>query len=200
MFKRANAIAPGLAALLLTACASKDGWMGADREKSYDAELTAKRLTEVVNNDDYFELHQDNSIYVFTDAKSYQIWLSTDEIPLLVTKFRVGPKGEKGKFQLVKNETKAMETNVGFKGASQKMYEGQLGGMAKGFFGFVFQEDSNTYTVFDNWNALRGFKSGTPADGYTVANGPKGAKVVYAGAAAAPAELVAKFDKLHAAK
>lgn len=187
------------AALSATACATKDTYMGAEKEKGYEAELAVKRLTEVNNNDDYFELRKDNTIFVFTDAKSYKIWLSTDEIPLLVTKFRVGPNGEKGKFQLTKNETKAMETSVGYKGASQKMYEGTLDGMPKGFFGFVYNESSNTYFVFDNWNALKGFKASGSADGFS-GTSVKGAKVVYAGASSEPAELAAKFAKLHDGK
>lgn len=195
--KAVKAALLAVAALSATACATKDSYMGAEKEKAYDAELNVKRLTEVNNNDDYFELQKDNTIFVFTDAKSYKIWLATHEIPLLVTKFRVGPNGEKGKFQLSKNETKAMETSVGYKGASQKMYEGALDGMPKGFFGFVYVETSNTYTVFDSWAALRAFKAGTAASGHTSSNGPKGARVVYAGMSSEPVELAAKFAKLH---
>lgn len=195
----AKAALLGLAALTLTACASKDTYMGLDKEKAYDAELNVKRLTEVNNNDDYFELRKDNTIFVFTDAKSYKIWLSTHEIPLLVTKFRVGPNGEKGKFQLTKNETKAMETSVGYKGASQKMYEGALDGMPKGFFGFVYNETGNTYFVFDNWNALKSFKASGTADGFS-GTGLKDSKVVYVGATSEPTELAAKFAKLHDGK
>ncbi len=198
--KAVKAALLGFVALSATACATKDTYMGAEKEKSYEAELNVKRLTEVNNNDDYFELRRDNTIFVFTDAKSYKTWLSTNEIPLLVTKFRVGPNGEKGKFQLIKNETKAMETSVGYKGASQKMYEGVLEGVAKDFFGFVYLETSNTYTVFDNWNALKAFKASATAEGFTASNGPMGAKVVYAGASTEPAELAAKFAKLHDGK
>lgn len=190
----------GLAALSATACATKESYMGAEKEKAYDAELAVKRLTEVNNNDDYFELRKDNSIFVFTDAKTYKIWLSTNEIPLLVTKFRVGPNGEKGKFQLIKSETKAMETKVGFKGASQKMYEGELQGSEKGFFGFVYNESNNTYTVFENWDALKAFKAGGSADGFVTSNGPNGAKVVYAAASSEPAEAAKKFAALHDGK
>jgi len=190
----------GFAALSATACATKDSYMGAEKEKAYDAELAVKRLTEVNNNDDYFELRKDNTIFVFTDAKSYKIWLATHEIPLLVTKFRVGPNGEKGKFQLIKSETKAMESQVGFKGASQKMYEGALEGTDKGFFGFVYNERDNSYTVFENWVALKAFKASGVVDGFAASNGPNGAKVVYAGAASEPAAAAAKFAALHDGK
>lgn len=190
-----------IAALSAAACATKGSYMGAEKEKAYEAELAVIRLTEVINNDDYLELRKDNTIFVFTDAKSYKIWLKTDEIPLLVTKFRVGPNGEKGKYQLTKNETKAMETTVGFKGASQKMYEGAQEGMPKNFFGFVYNETGNTYFVFDSWNTLKAYKTngGTPT-GFTANNGPKGSTVVYVGSASEPAELAKKFAALHDGK
>lgn len=194
-----KALLMGLAALSATACATQDTYMGAEKEKAYEAELATKRLTEITNNDDYFELRKDNTIFVFTDTKAYRTWLATNEIPLLVTKFRVGPNGEKAKFQLLKNETKAMESTVGFKGASQKMYEGALEGMPKGFFGFVYNEAGNTYTVFDSWEALKAFKASGKVDGYMASNGPAGAKVVYAGASSEPAEAAKKFADLHAA-
>lgn len=193
----AQAALIGFAALSASACATKDAWMGADKEKAYDSELATKRLAEGLNNEDYYEIRKDNTIFVFADAKSYKIWLKTDEIPLVVTKFRVGPNGEKGKFALDKNETKAMEKIVGYKGAAQKLYEGNLDGLAKGFFGFVQVEDGTTY-VFDNWNALRGFKTNGTASGFT-ATGPNG-KLVYVGAASEPKELAAKYAAMHDGK
>lgn len=193
----AQAALLGLAALS-TACATKDGWMGAEKEKAYDADLAAKRLAEGLNNDDYFEIRKDNTIFVFADAKSYKIWLKTDEIPLVVTKFRVGPNGEKGKFALDKNETKAMEKIVGYKGGAQNLYEGNVQGIAKGFFGFVQVEDG-TFYVFDNWNNLQSFRKGGSGNGYT-ASGPKGAKVVYVGASSEPKEAAAKFAAMHDGK
>lgn len=199
--KAVKAALLSLAALSATACATKGSYMGLDKEKAYDAELAVARLTEVVNNDDYFELRQDNSILVFTDPKAYKIWLATEEIPLVVTKFRVGPNGEKAKFQLSKNDSAAMGNTAGYKGASQKMYEGGLEGIAKNFFGFVYNQTGNTYFVFDNWNALKAYKAsgGTPA-GFTSSSGPKGATVVYVGAGSEPAELAKKFAALHDGK
>lgn len=198
--KAVKAALLALAALSATAC-TKDSYMGLEKEKAYDAELNVKRLTEVNNNDDYYELRKDNSILVFTDVKSYKVWVSTGEIPLVVTKFRVGPKGEKAKFQLMKTETKAMESKVGFKGSSQRIYDGELQGTEKGFYGFVYNEAGNTYFVFDNWNALKAFKTtGAAPSGYAASNGPNGAKVVYAGTASEPAEAAARFAALHDGK
>ncbi|MES2682408.1 MAG: hypothetical protein V4650_02730 [Pseudomonadota bacterium] len=199
--KAVKAALLGLAALSATACATKDTYMGLEKEKAYDAELNVKRLTEVNNNDDYFELRKENTVFVFTDSKSYKIWLATNEIPLLVTKFRVGPNGEKAKYQLTKNETKAMETKVGYKGSSQRMYEGELAGVEKNFFGFVYNETGNSYFVFDSWTALKAFKTsgGTPS-GYTASSGPNAAKVVYVGASAEPADAAKKFAAMHDGK
>lgn len=195
-----KAVLLSVAAISAAACATKDTYMGAEKEKAYDAELNVKRLTEINNNDDYYELRKDNTIFVFTDAKSYKIWLATNEIPLVVTKFRVGPNGEKAKYQLSKNETKAMETKVGFKGSSQRIYEGELQGVEKNFYGFVYNETGNSYFVFDNWNALKAFKTnGGKPSGFT-ATGPNGAQVVYVGAASQPTELAAKFAALHDGK
>ena len=187
------------AALSATACATKDTYMGLEKEKAYDAELNVKRLTEVNNNDDYFELLKDNTIFVFTDAKTYKTWLATGEVALVVTKFRVGPNGEKAKFQLSKNDSAAMGNKAGYKGASQKMYEGDLEGVAKGFFGFVYKESSNSYFVFDSWSALKAFKASGTADGYTAA-AANGAKVIYVGASSEPAAAAKTFTALHDGK
>lgn len=194
----ARAALLGLVALS-SACATKDGWMGADKEKTYDTELNAKRLAEGLNNDDYFEIRKDNTLYVLADAKTYKLWLATGEIPLMVTKFRVGPNGEKAKYALTKNETKAMETIVGYKGGAQNLYEGNIQGISKGFFGLIQVEDGSFY-VFDNWAALSGFKKSGTATGVTVNNGPKGAKVTYVGATSEPKELAVKFAALHDGK
>ena len=194
----AQAALVGLVALT-SACATKDSWMGADKEKTYDTELNAKRLAEGLNNDDYFEIRKDNTIFVIADAAVYKGWLKTGEIPLQVTKFRVGPNGEKGKFSLNKNETKAMETIVGYKGGAQNLYEGNIQGINKGFFGMVQPEDGSYY-VFDTWTALQAFRKSGSASGFTTATGPNGAKVIYVGASSEPAELAAKFAGLHDGK
>lgn len=197
----AKAALVSLAALTATACATKDSWKGAEAEKSYDAELNAKRLAETLNNDDYYELLKDGRVLVFSDAKDYKVWLKTEEMPLAVTKFRAGPNGETVKFALTKNETKAMEKIVGYKGGAQNLYEGNLPGLSKGFFGFVKKDDS--YFVFDNWNALVNFKKSGEASGYSDNSdnsGPDGAKVVYVGQTAAVKELSERFAKLHDGK
>ena len=194
----AQAALLGLVALSTVGCATKDSYHGLEAEKTYDAELGAKRLAETLNNDDYYELTKENRIYVFSDAKDYKVWLKTGEMPLGVTKFGFGPNKETVKMSLTKNETKAMEKIVGYKGGSQNLYEGNVPGIAKGFFGFVKKDD--TYYVFDNYNALVSFKKTGEASGYSDASGPEGAKVVYVGATEAPKELAARFNALHDGK
>ena len=167
--------------LALSGCAAKGSWMGADAEKTYDKELETKRLAEVLNNDDYYEIHKDGRIYVLADAKGYKTWLKTDEIPLGVTKIGSGPHGETLRFELSKKEAKVMESKVGFQGGAQNMFEGKVEGLPKDFFGFVMDKD--VYYAFDNWKQLDGFrKTGQmPAGANTVkAGAPDGKTVVYA--------------------
>ena len=165
----------------LSGCAAKGTWMGASAEKAYDKDLDTQRLSEGLNNDDYYEVHKDGRIYVLADAKGYKTWLKTDEIPLGVTAIGSGPHGETLRFELTKKEAKVMESKVGYHGGAQNMYEGKVEGLAKGFFGFVMKGDH--YYAFDNWKQLDGFrKTGQiPAGANTVKNGaPDGKTVTYA--------------------
>ena len=193
MRRTTHAALLGLAALTLTACASKDSWMGAEKESGYDKELAAKRLSEGLNNDDYYELFHEGRVLVFADAKNYKIWKKTGEIAKSITKFRAGPNGEQVRFDVTSNESKAMETLQGYKCGAQNLYEGNVPGLAKGFFGFIKKDD--TYFVFDNWAALTNFKKGGAATGATT-SGPEGSQVTYVGASSVPAELAARFNKL----
>lgn len=183
-------------ALLATAgCATQGSWMGADAEKQYDKELEAKRLAEAQNNDDYYEIRKDGRIYVLADAKSYEVFVQTGEIPLVVTRIGAGPKGETLKLALTKNEAKAMEGKVGFTGGAQNLFEGKVQGLEKGFFGFV--GDERSYVVFDNWKQLDAYrKNGTIPAGATTeqGKGPNGTTVVYA---TRSDELIARFKKLN---
>jgi hypothetical protein len=131
---------------------------------------------------------------VIADANTYKTWLQTNEIPLNVTKLGGGPKGETLRMALTKNEAKAMEGKVGYKGGAQNMYEGTVEGLAKGFFGFV--HDKAGFHVFDNWKELAEFRrtGRMPAGGETVKNGPDGATVAYANKSE---DLKKRFNDLH---
>lgn len=195
---------PALIAATMTAglsgCATPGGWMGADAEKAYDKKLDAKRIAEVFNNDDYYEIHKDGRIYAFSDFKDYQIWRDTGEVPLVVTRIGTGPKGETVKLQLNKGEAKAMEKTVGYKGAAQKMYEGELVGIDTGFYAEVIRPER--IWVFENGKDLHEFqKSGEVPCGITeIGAGPDGKTVVYAqnckaAAKSRPETVMARFKK-----
>jgi len=166
---------PAVAGLLLGACGVKGGWMGAAAEKNYDKELEAQRLAAERNSDDYYEYHLDNEIIVLADRKDVKTYLTAGEIPLRVTKIGGGPNGERLVFGLVKNEAKAMEKKVGYKGGAQQMYEGTLDGNDKAFYAEVMK--GGRYVVFGAWKDLQAFRksgaanpvaSGTTADGKSV--------------------------------
>jgi len=160
---------------LLAACGAKGGWMGAEKEKSYDKDLEAQRLAAVRNSDDYYEYHVEGEILVLADKKDVKVYLTAGEIPLRVTQIGGGPNGERLVFALVKNEAKAMEKKVGYKGGAQQMYEGTLEGNDKGFYGEVLK--GGRYTVFGSWKDLQAYRqsgatneisSGATADGKAV--------------------------------
>jgi len=195
MFKILRAGLVAVAMVALVGCAVKDGWRGAAAEGSYDKELAARRLAEDLNNDDYWELHRDGRIYVLSDLKAYQSFLQTDEIPLVVTRIGAGPKGETVKLALVKDEAKAMEKMVGFKGGAQRLFEGEIKGLDKGFYGEVHRE--GVVHVFADWAELDAFRKSGSAQGAEVAGGgPKGEKLVFVGKADS-AETRAQFAKVY---
>lgn len=193
------ACAAGLA-LSLSGCATPGGWMGAEAEKAYEKDLAAKRMAQAHNNDDYYEIHKDGRIYAFSDFKDYQIWQKTNEVPLVVTKIGAGPNGETIKLQLNKSEAKAMEKTVGYKGAAQKMFEGELVGIENGFYAEVIRAEK--IWVFENGKDLNAFqKSGEVPCGITnIGAGPEGKTVVFAqnckaAAKAKPEAAMARFKK-----
>jgi hypothetical protein len=174
--------------------------MGAAAEKEYDKAQAAKQMAAILNNDDYYEIEKDGRIYAFSDFKDYQIWLKTDEVPLVVTKIGAGPNGETVKLQLNKSEAKAMEKTVGYKGAAQKMYEGDLVGIETGFYAEVIRPQR--VWIFENGKDLHEFKkSGEVPCGITnIGGGPGGKTVVYAqnckaAAKGKPEAAMARFKK-----
>ena len=177
-----------LLASQIAACSTPGGWQGAEAEKAYDkaaaaASQSSDKAAAVVaaeNNDDYYQVHHAGRIYAFSDFKDYQIWRQTGEVPLVVTHIGAGPNGETVKMQLNKEEAKAMETTVGFKGAAQRMFEGELLGKRDAFYGEIFG-DSRVY-VFEDGADLQAFQSaGHVACGITqIGAGPDGKSVVFA--------------------
>jgi hypothetical protein len=182
-------------AVMLSGCATSNGWKGAVAEKAYDKDLEIRRLSEVANNDDYYEFEKDGRIYVLTDAKDYRGFRSMGELPYSTKKIGGGPGGKTIVYGLVKSETKLLEKDPRAQGAAQKMYEGKLKGMEKNFFGLV--ETGETTYVFADWNDLQAFKSSGSARGFAETV-PGAGRVVYAGAGERPAESADRVAKLYA--
>jgi hypothetical protein len=180
--------------LALAGCATSGGWMGAEAEKTYDKELEIKRLAEVLNNDDYYELERDGRLYVLSDAKEYRSLRAGGEPVYSTKKIGAGPGGKTLVYGLVKNEAKILETNPRAQGAAQKMFEGALQGMDKDFLGVV-ETPTGTY-VFTSWKALQAFKASGNSTGFTESLG--GQTLIYAGASARPADTAERVAKLYA--
>lgn len=182
------------AAVVLGGCASSATWQGAEAEKAYDKDLEIKRLAEVLNNDDYFEFEKEGRIYVISDAKDYNTFLKTGELPYSTKKIGGGPGGKTIVYGLIKNETKLLEKDPKNQGAAQKMYEGTLKGMDKDFLGVVVKNE--TYYVFSSWKDLAAFKGSGTASGFTDSGaGPDGRPVVYVAASSKPEDLSSRFAK-----
>ncbi|HKY93326.1 MAG TPA: hypothetical protein VJM11_19900 [Nevskiaceae bacterium] len=189
--------------LALSGCATSPAdWQGADAEKTYDKMLEAKRVAELYNNDDYWQVEKEGRIYAFSEQKAYQSWLKTGEIPLLVTKIGGGPNGETLKLQLSKADAKAMESKVGYKGAAQRMFEGDLKGVDVGFYGEIVTE--TRMLVFSDWKDLDSYRKtkDAPCGVTNVGGGPEGRTVVFvqsckAAAAGKPDVAMTKFKSTY---
>lgn len=179
----------------LGGCAASGAWMGAEAEKAYDKDLEIRRLAEVQNNDDYYEFEHEGRIYVLSDAKDFNGFIKTSEVPYSTKKIGGGPGGKTIVYGLVKNETKMLEKDSRAQGAAQKMYEGQLKGLDKNFFAVVIRDDK-AY-VFSSWNDLEAFRKTGKASGFAEKGGPEGREVVYVNASAKPEEAGARYAKLY---
>jgi hypothetical protein len=175
---------------MLAACASNTGgWQGADPERVYDKALDAARLTQVINNDDYYEIHKDGKIYVLADAADLKTFLANGDIPLRVTRIGGGPSGETVVFDIARPESAKKE---GF--GSVEMYDGRRPGAEKDFYAEVHKDGK--YYVFGSWAALEAFRKSGDLSGLTTAQGPGGEALMVA----QPAEtLVARFKSLRGA-
>jgi hypothetical protein len=177
------------AAGFLVACGATGHWQGAGAEKMYDQNLEAARATAVLNNDDYYEIHQDGRIYVIADAGDLREFLANGELPLRVTRIGGGPKGETVVFGIARPESKKKE---GF--GAVEMYDGKRQGAAKDFYAEISRD--NHYYVFGSWADLEAFRQSGTESALSDAgiSGPQGEAVMVA----QPAEiLLARFRALH---
>jgi len=191
MTKRISRIAL-VPALFVAACGTTGSWQGAEIEKAYDKDLEAARLAAVRNSDDYYEYHVEGEILVLADKKDVKVYLTAGEIPLRVTRIGGGPNGERLVFALVKNEAKAMEKKVGYKGGAQQMYEGALEGYDKGFYGEVMK--GGKYYVFATWADLTAFRKNGTINPVSTGATSDGKPVVFA---TSNSEALARFKELH---
>ena len=172
---------------ILAGCAGNGGWTGAVAEKAYDKELDAQRQVAIINNDDYYEYHQDGRIYVLADAKDVQQFLGTGEIPLRVTRVGAGARGETVVFAIAGPEKGKKE---GF--GAVEIFDGRRVGYEKGFYAEVLVD--SRYMVFGDWPAFAAWRSGQPFTAARTMQGPAGTQVLYARADDA---LVSRFESLH---
>ena len=175
---------------VLTACSATGHWQGAAAEKMYDQNLEAVRATAVLNNDDYYEIHKDNKIYVIADVKDLKNFETNGELPLRVTRIGGGPKGETLVFAIAQPESKKKD---GF--GAVEMYEGRRQGAAKDFYAEVCAEKS--CYVFGAWADLDAFRKSGSTAGLSNAgiSGPSGEVVMVA----QPADLlIERFKTTHA--
>lgn len=180
------------AVLLIGACAGKGAWMGAANEKAYEKDLEASRLAAARNSDDYYEYHVGGEILVLADKKDVKVYLTAGEIPLRVTNIGGGPNGERLVFALMKNEAKAMEKKVGYKGGAQQMYEGTLDGYDKGFYGEVMKE--GRYHVFGSWAELQTYRKTGKVTAVSTGATADGKPAVFTSNAP---EVLERFKELH---
>ena len=182
---------PALAGVLC-ACSSPAAWKGAEAEAAYDKALEASRATAVLNNDDYYEIHQPGRIVVIADAADFKLFNATGELPLRVTRIGGGPNGETMIFDIARPES---GKKAGF--GSVEMYEGSRAGSEKYFYAEVL--NNNQYHVFGTWAELDAFRKSGNAAGLTKApvTGPNGEAVLVAQNADT---LLARFKSLHTAQ
>jgi hypothetical protein len=186
-------VAVAVSLLAASGCSTKGDWMGADAEKAYDKELEAKRMAAVLNNDDYYQIHLEGRVYVLSDSKDFISLIKLGEVPKTVTKIGGGPNGERLIYDVTGNESKAMESKTGIKGAAQEMYEGTKEGLAKGFFGVMFKDDR--YVVTDEWAVAKQFRTGVMPEGGTPGITPDGKPVSYL-VKSDLKDVQARFEKL----
>lgn len=124
---------------------------GRRRRENLDIELEKIRQIAILNNDDYYEYHQDGKIYVLSDAKDVKLFLATGDISLRVTTIGGGARGETLVFAIAAPEKNKKD---GF--GSVEMYQGRRSGAEKGFYAEVLK--GGIYHVFADWKTLETYR------------------------------------------
>lgn len=140
----------------------------------------------------YFEVYQDNRIYVFYDSKTYKEFLTLGETAFRITRIGAGPGGRTLVFGLA--EADRLKTS-GL--ASIDIWDGKSKPSSP-FYGEVRTEDDSVYLVSDYASvvALRDGKSlSTAKENASLSS--DGNTVFVAADATNEARLVAKYQSIH---
>lgn len=159
--------------------------------------VQAEDAVPAYNINDYYEVHKDQRIYVFDDAKTYQDFLASGETPYRLTRIGAGPQGETIVFGLRAMDKERKESELG----GVRLYEGKVDGIDTGFYAEV--EKDNRIFVFDDAKNFKAFRSGgeTPFRYTEIGSGPHGETLVYvlskSVADKKPEALIERFKQLH---
>lgn len=158
----------GLSAALLTLS-------GCAGEANVKKEAKKAEQQVSLNNEDLYEIHTENRIYIFDDRAEMQSFLSVGEVPFRLTRIGAGPHGETVVFGLTKDDKKKGE-----KAAGPMMYDGKLK-PADDFYAELMKPEEKRIYVFDNLDDYKHVHTlGHPSYMYTeIGAGPNGETLVY---------------------
>lgn len=170
------------AAALLTGCAGSSTHSGA-------------HISDHMNNQDMYEVHDEGRIYVFDDRDVYESFLQVGETSYRKVRIGEGPHGETVVFGLT-NEDKKKTDGI----ASIAMYDGELEG-AEDFYGETRMEGRiYVFQSLEEMNHARAVGE-VPLRYTDIGSGPNGETVVYAlnsdNKKQKPVELIEKFHHMN---
>jgi hypothetical protein len=125
----------------------------------------------------FFQVHKNNRIYVFSDAKTYRQFLSHGEVVYAVTRIGAGPQGETLVMGLSKAEKDKLEKSQ-VRPTVEVLFDGTQ--KPEGAFYGEMRKDNRIY-VFDDWSEMsKTRKSGEATYAHTeVGIGSKGETVAF---------------------
>jgi len=151
-----------------------------------------------VDNNDFYEVHQDGRIHIFYDAETYMDFVALGETAYRKTYIGTGPNGETVVYGLTKKDKKKTSGIP-----SIDMVEGRLEGSQDDFYAEI-RKEGRIY-VFDNWEEVKTFRAtGEAAYRLTqIGAGPAGETVVFVltkeNKKKYPAAMIKRFETFHQA-
>ncbi len=179
---------------LFTGCSSAP-------EKTSSAASTAASKSESAESayNDLYVAYYDGRINVFYDGELYKSFLQHGETAYRRTFIGAGPHGKTLVFGLTKKDKKK-STNP-----AEEMMKPDFKG-ADPFYGEVFEQETNRFYVFSNWNDFKQFVD-LHVDNFRytdIGGGPNGETVVYvlnqSNKKKKPEATIAKFKAFHGLK